>query len=149
MSLHPTFGSPRSGRFAPPRSEGRTVALVVTGVLLLGALGILAVGGGFMVYGLGLLEDQVAADLRGNAVLQAHLGEVIRFDVNFSRSMLEPDQETLVFDVTGLKGAGRVTARCVTVDADHEKVTAGTLRMDSGAVYDLFPPAGPAGAGSP
>lgn len=145
MSSPPPF---RAVRFTPPRNQGKTVALVVIGVLVLAGLGILALGGAFMAYGLGLVEDQVAADLRGNAVLQVHLGEMISFDVNFSRSMMEPDNETLVFDVKGAKGAGRITAKCVTVDAEHEKVTAGTLRLESGAVYDLFPTVRPDASGA-
>ena len=130
-------------RFAPPRNEGKTAALVVAGVVVVAGLLVLGLGVAVVAYGLGLVADQVEVDLRGNPVMQAHVGKVVSFKVNITRSMTEPDAETFVFDVKGVKGSGRVTAKCVTVDADREKVTAGTLRLDSGTEYDLFPPASP------
>jgi hypothetical protein len=140
----------RAARFTQPRGgSGRTVALVIGGVVVLGGLVVVGLAGAFMVYGLGLVEEQVEDDLRGNPVLQAHLGELTSFEINFSRSMMEPDTETLVFDVRGVKAAGRITAKCVTVDADHEKVVSGTLRLDTGTVYDLFPKGRPAGDETP
>jgi hypothetical protein len=115
------------------------VALVVAGVVVLAGVLVMGLVTAVVVYGLGLVSDQVQVDLRGNPVMQAHVGEVIHFDVNITRSMMEPDAETFVFDVKGVKGSGRVIAKCVTVDADREKVTAGRLRLDSGTEYDLFP----------
>lgn len=119
------------------------MALVVAGVVVLAGVLVLGLGTAVVVYGLGLVADQVEVDLRGNAVMQAHVGDVIHFDVNLTRSMMEPDAQTFVFDVKGVKGSGRVTAKCVTVDADHEKVTAGRLRLDSGTEHDLFPRGAP------
>jgi hypothetical protein len=129
----------RAPRFAPPRNDGQKVALIIAGVVLLFGIGLVALAGGVVVWGMGIVTDQVEADLRGNPVLQAHLGTITRFDLNYVRSMAEPDTETFVFDVTGAKGSGRIVARCVTVDADHEKVTAGKLQLASGQEYDLFP----------
>ena len=47
-----------------------------------------------------------------------------------------------VFEISGPKGAGTLTAECITVDAEREDVVSGTLRLASGKEFNLFPMAG-------
>ena len=50
----------------------------------------------------------------------------------------EPDEDVFVFNISGSKGQGVLTAECITIDADHEDVVSGSLRIPSGEVIDLF-----------
>jgi hypothetical protein len=112
------------------------VAGVVTlgGVLLVGGLGALFVFGGSVI------EEQVAADLEDNPVLAEHVGDGRTFDIQWVQSGMHPDNDTFIFRVTGRKGSGVITAKCITVSAEEEDVTEGTLTV-AGRTYDLFPPA--------
>lgn len=138
---------PREVRRVPPpraRQEGsdRRVGLYVLfgcgGAALL-ALLILLAGFGLIRFGFAFMAEQVKTDLRGNAVIVEHLGRLDSLEVDFMGSVLAPGADDFVFRARGTKGTGVVRATCVTVDADTEKVTAGTLQLESGEMVDLFP----------
>lgn len=143
----PPQGGPPRGPSLPgppplPRPEKSKTGCWVAGILGgCGLVAVLAVVGvvALVVLGLEVFEDQVEAELRSNAVVQQHVGNLQEFELDFSASMAAPGADDFVFNVRGTKGAGVITATCITVDADHEDVTAGTLRLESGGTYDLFP----------
>jgi len=138
-----------------PRGDGTAKVL-----LILAALGGLAVViccgvGAVMVYfvsdrfaefGEGMMgvineefSSQVADELRDNPVMQERIGEIDQFEVDWDASMEAPGENEFVFHVRGSKGEGTVTADCITVSAEKEDVVSGTLEMDDGTTYDLFP----------
>ena len=91
--------------------------------------------------GCGLLADfeqQVAEDIKDNPVIVQHIGEITSIDVDWTATGEEPGDDVFVFHVNGTKGEGLLTAECITVDADHEDVVSGSLRLPSGETFDLF-----------
>ncbi len=69
---------------------------------------------------------QAMAAMQGNSVIRKHLGEVQSVDLDLMGSMGLPGEE-FVFDVTGSKRDGRVSAEFITVDADTERLGDGVL----------------------
>jgi len=91
--------------------------------------------------GCGLLdefENQVAEDIKENPVIVRYIGDITSIEVDWTATGDEPGDEVFVFRVSGTKGEGVLTAECVTVDADHEDVVSGSLRVPSGKSIDLF-----------
>jgi hypothetical protein len=113
---------------------------VAVAVVALG--GLLVAGFLVLVFGVGgnLIATQVGADLEDNPVLAEHVGDGRTYDIEWIQSGMHPDNDTFVFRVKGSKGSGLLTAKCITVDADHEDVTEGTIQV-GGRTHDLFPPA--------
>lgn len=144
MSGPPPYPGPQPYRRTPPPRRGSRLPYFVVGafagVFALG--GVLLVGGlaALFVFGGSVIEEQVAADLEDNAVLAEHVGGGRTFDIQWVQSGMHPDNDTFIFRVTGSKGTGVITAKCITVSADKEDVTEGTLNV-GGRTYDLFPPA--------
>lgn len=142
MSGPPPFpGPPPYRRTPPPRRSGRLPYFVFgafAGVIALG--GMLLVGGlgALFVFGGSVIEEQVAADLKENAVLAEHVGDNRTFDIEWYQSGMHPDNDTFIFQVSGSKGSGVMTAKCITIDADREDVTEGTLSV-GGRTFNLFP----------
>ena len=91
--------------------------------------------------GCGLLdafENQVAADIKDNPVIVQHIGEIKSIDTDWTLTGEEPKEDVFVFRLSGTKGDGVLTAQCITVDADHEDVVSGSLKLPSGETVDLF-----------
>lgn len=108
----------------------RYVALCLT------FLGLLAVA-----TGCGLLaefERQVAVDIEDNPVIVRYIGDIDTIEIDWTATGEEPDEDVFVFRLSGSKGGGVLTAKCITVDADHEDVVSGSLRLPSGETIDLF-----------
>ncbi|TDI43768.1 MAG: hypothetical protein E2P02_10745 [Acidobacteria bacterium] len=87
-------------------------------------------------------EKQVAADIKDNPVIRTHLGTIDSIDIDWSKTGDETGENVFVFEISGPKGAGTLTAECITVDAEREDVVSGTLRLASGKEFNLFPMAG-------
>ncbi len=91
--------------------------------------------------GCGLLaefEQQVAADIQENPVIREHIGEIQRIETDWDATGEAPGDDVFVFRLDGTLGSGVLTAECITVDADHEDVVSGSLRLPSGRVVALF-----------
>lgn len=115
-----------------PKKKSSKVGLIV--VLVVVGVGVL---GGVCFWGWGLFRDQARDALNRNRVIQRHIGRITKMELNFTETGEDPDPEVLVFDITGTKGSGTVTARFVTTGAESEEVESGTLRLSSGKTYDL------------
>lgn len=99
-------------------------------------LGLLAV-----TTGCGLLaefERQVAVDIENNPVIVRYIGDIDAIEIDWTATGEEPDDDVFVFRLSGSKGDGVLTAKCITIDADHEDVVSGSLRLPSGETIDLF-----------
>ena len=104
--------------------------------LSLSCLGLLA-----LTAACGLMDEferQVAADVQGHPAIVQHIGDIHTIAIDWSATGDEPGDDVFVFRLTGTKGEGVLTAECVTVDADHEDVVSGSLRLPSGQTINLF-----------
>ena len=123
------------------RSRRRGPAFV-TG--LLASVLLLVVSGAFT--GCGVLDEferQVAADIEDNPVILEHIGDIESIETDWTATGEEPGDDVFVFRLKGSKGDGLLTAECITVDADHEDVVSGSLKLPSGTTIDLFDKAVP------
>ena len=97
-------------------------------------------GGWAMVrIGLDIFADEVEAELRENPVIIEHIGRIEEFDVDLQASLSTEGHDDFVFRARGTKGSVLINATCVTNDDGIEKVVAGTIQLDSGETFDLFP----------
>ena len=91
--------------------------------------------------GCGLLDDfeqQVAADIKDNPVILRHIGDITSIDTDWTATGEQPGDDVFVFRLTGTKGEASLTAECITVDAEHEDVISGSIRLPSGETIDLY-----------
>jgi hypothetical protein len=102
-------------------------------------LGFLCCGGGtaFLYFGMHEIARQVRSELDDNPVLVEHVGEIQEFEIDFAASFGEDGDDVFVYNVTGTKGSGVVTAEHVTIDADTEEVVWARLTLPTGETVDL------------
>ena len=89
---------------------------------------------------------QARAALQGDPVIAERIGAIRELRLDDAASLAEPGEDVLVIDLQGNRGAGRVTARFLTVDERREAVGAGTLRMADGSEHPISGTAEEAGA---
>ena len=107
---------------------------IVLVTLCCGGLGLLA------YFGFGMMTDEVESDLRDNPVIAEQIGSIQSFEMHWGGSFVEEeDEDTYVFSIRGSKASGIVTVLCDTDSAEIAEVVSGTLQVDSGETYDLFP----------
>ncbi len=134
--LHNQFSAPRR-----KRTSTGCIVVVVVGVFLV-LMTVCCGGVGLVSYfGLTLITDEVEGDLRDNPVIAEHIGSIQSFEMDWGGSFVEEeDDDTFVFRIRGSKASGIVTVVCEdTGNAEIAEVVSGTLQVDSGETYDLFP----------
>ena len=114
------------------------------GCAVIVALAMVFGGWALMKLGLGVFADEVESELRSNPVIIEHVGRIEEFELDLSASVAEAGSEDFVFEVSGTKGSGLVTATCVTNEDGIEEVVAGTIQLESGVTLNLFPDEGDA-----
>ena len=122
------------------RTSTGCIIVVIVGVFMV--LVTLCCGGlGFLAYfGLDMMAGEVESDLRDNPVIAEHIGSIQSFEMDWGGSFVEEeDEDTFVFRIRGSKASGIVTVVCDTDDAEIAEVVSGTLQVDSGETYGLFP----------
>ncbi len=124
----------------PPRPK-RSTAWICILLALLGGGGLLVCcgGGGALVYfGLGVMGEEVADQLRDHPVIQEQLGGIDEIEVDFTASAARDDDDEFVFKVKGPKGSGTLTAKTVTDDEGDDHVERASLRTDKGT-FEIIP----------
>lgn len=117
--------------YEKPRSSGSRTFLIVLAVLGgIGAVGALTCAG-LAVFGVGLLESQVQAEVED--ALEPHVGTIRAFDLNWTATGLHQEPNVLVYDVEGSTGAGRLVADHTTVNGNREEVRWAVLHPDGRA----------------
>ncbi|MEX0701165.1 MAG: hypothetical protein WD069_03640 [Planctomycetales bacterium] len=116
------------------RSGKNTVLIVLVVLAAVGVLCFACCGGGFWFL-LNTVENQAEAALNQNPVIQEHLGVVSECDLQLQATGQAGGQNTFVFEVTGTKGTGTVTAQ---LDGSLTQILAGTLRTRNGDEFDLL-----------
>lgn len=94
---------------------------------------------GYVFYGTFRFFDKVQASLRENAIFQKYIGEVVRLREDYTATGSKGWNDVYVFKVKGTNGSGTVTAELKTVDRKSERLMSGTVVLESGETYDLFP----------
>jgi hypothetical protein len=114
-----------------------TVGIAAAGGLL---MIVLCCGGGWLAFrfGMGLVAEEVQADLDDNAVIQEHIGAIQTLSMDITRSAAVEGDDVLVFRIEGDKGSGYLTVESATNAAGLEEVTGGSLRLDSGETFPLL-----------
>jgi hypothetical protein len=132
----------------PPARRSRSIGLLV----FLGGAGAAVVFlccGGFIslaVFGLNMVTDQVADDLRDNPVVVEHIGTIEEFEMDWGESFSHEDDDVYVYHIKGPEGQGKVYVTSISVDDSTEEVVWGYLELSTGETHDLFPDE-PANAG--
>lgn len=127
---------------APARTKSSSWLWAIVALAGLGIVGIVVCcGGGFwlMSFGLNVMTAEVEDDLRDNPRFQEHVGEIQQFEMDWSRSFGENDNDTFVYNVKGTKGSGKITIKHITNDAGEEEIVSASLRLDSGQTVELIP----------
>jgi hypothetical protein len=123
---------------AAPRKSGKRLGWIIAGV---GGLSILLCCGGIAglaYFGMGLVATEVRNLVREHPVVVEHIGEIQTIKLNFTETGAADDADTFVYDLTGTKGRGVLTAKHVTNAAGDEELVSGTLRLPNGEEYDLM-----------
>ena len=122
----------------PPRkksSAGKIILILggIGGVLLLVCCGGFALLG---MFGLNVVGDVVKKDIQNVPEIQEHIGEISKcsFNIMATSNLAEEtgEQGVMVFDLSGSKGSGTLTARVV-----GESVTDATLELPTGEKIEL------------
>lgn len=123
------------------RSVKRWLVFGGAGVALAAASCVVCAASGavFWFAGTGMLADQVAADLQRNPVIQEHIGTIQSCKVDVTAAPQHTGPEVNPYRLRGTRGRGVVVVSTHSVSGDVEVVDSGTLYMDGGGAYDLFP----------
>jgi hypothetical protein len=137
-------GTQRFDPYGPPASPPRrsSTGCWIWAILLGGGfLLLVCCGGGALLvrFGLQIVTTEVEDQLSDNPVLREHIGDVQSFEMDWSRSFADEDDDTFVYQVRGTKGEGRVTVKHITDDDGDEVILSAQLRLPSGETIDLMP----------
>jgi hypothetical protein len=108
-------------------------------VCLLGVL--VCCGGGFalMSFGFGVITVEVEDQLRDNEQVRQHLGEIQEFEMDWTRSFADEDDDTFTYRIKGDKGSGTIKVKHITNDDGDEEIVSASLRLDSGQTVEIVP----------
>jgi hypothetical protein len=81
------------------------------------------------------IEDQLA----DNPILREQVGEIESFEMDWTRTFADEDDDTYVYRVRGSDGEGRITVKHITNEDGGEQILSAELRMSSGETFDLMP----------
>ncbi len=109
------------------------------GCAIIAVLATILGGWAMFRFGFNVFASEVEADLHDNPVIVEHLGRIEEFEVDLKASITTEGADDFVFRARGTKGAGLISATCVTNEDGVEEVVAGTIQLDSGETLDLFP----------
>jgi len=129
--------APLPDPYGPRRSSGGSTLWFVLGgggILLL----LLCCGGGagLLVTVRNMMTAEVKSQLRDNAKLREHVGELETVELDFAGSLAEDDDNTFKYNVRGSKGRGELT---VIESDDDETIVEATLRLPDGTKVPILP----------
>jgi len=138
---------PGNQRFGPyesatqPSRRSKSGCLLWAILLGAGLMLLLCCGGGALImrFGMQIITTQVEDQLADNPILREHIGEIESFELDWTRSFADEDDDTFIYQVRGSKGEGRVTVKHITDDDGNEEILEAELRLSSGEVVDLMP----------
>jgi hypothetical protein len=106
--------------------------------LVLGGLTLVCCCGGVVYFGMALVTEEVADQLRYHPVVLEHVGEVEEFQINWAKSINEDDNVDLWFyNVKGTKGRGVIACEHITNENGDEEIVSAELKLPDGRKFDL------------
>lgn len=139
------YGEPEPASFhtaRPPKESKRKRNLLLAFAVGLGMGAVfLCCGGGVLLVnvGTGMLASEIQQLLADNPLVQEHLGEIQSFEMDFTDSLNEGDEDTYVYEAVGTKGSGHFVVEHVTDDAGDEELVHATLKMSGGLTVNVYP----------
>lgn len=125
-----------------PRRSSTNWPLIIFGIVAAGGLLmiVLCCGGGWFAFrfGMGVLTEEVRAELDDNAVIQEHIGAIQTLSMDYTKSTAAAGDDVFVFRIEGDKGSGYVTVESVTNAEGTEEVAGGSLKLDTGETFPLL-----------
>ncbi|MEX2174953.1 MAG: hypothetical protein WD872_11365 [Pirellulaceae bacterium] len=135
--------------YAPPTGMGplgaqpRRQSLLWLWVLLgFGSVGLLCCCGGVvgvMLFGMNVVEAEVADLLRDNPKLRQHVGEIESLELDWVATAAKEDDETFVYRVQGDRGSGVLTVEQTEDDDWNKVIVRATLRLPDGTQVQIVP----------
>jgi hypothetical protein len=89
-------------------------------------------------FGMTLVTEEIAEQLRYHPVVLEHVGEVEEFEINWTKSINEDDNVDLWFyNVKGTKGRGVIACEHVTNEDGNEEIVSAELKLPDGRTFEL------------
>lgn len=129
-------GTPPYG--PPPKSSNAWLWLLLAGGITL----FLCCGGGVVgvvIFGMNIVAEEVATQVRDNPKFREHIGELQSLDVDWVASSAHDDEETFVYKARGDKGSGVLTVKQETDDDWNEVIVEASLRLKNGTTVQIVP----------
>lgn len=123
----------------PPQKKGGANVKVILAVVI--GLGVVCSGGlGIVIlWGLNMVEADIANQLRENPVLVEKIGTVQNIKMNKSASLKYDDSNIWVYDVEGTLGSGTLKVRSVTsMASENEQIDWALLELPDGSEHVLM-----------
>ncbi len=111
-------------------------------LLGLGVMSFLCCGGivaGVAIFGMNIVAQEVADQVRDNPKFREHIGELQSLDVDWVATSAKNDQETFVYTAQGDKGSGVLTVKQEQDDDWNEIVVEASLRLPNGTQVQIIP----------
>ena len=82
-------------------------------------------------------SERVLHEIENNPLILEHLGSIEEIDLDVTATSSEPNDDMLVFELTGARSIGRLIVQ-VGIDGDGEGIRWGLLRLPNGEKLPLF-----------
>lgn len=92
-----------------------------------------------MMFGMNVLTEEVAGQLRDNPKFREHIGELQTMNIDVTRTTAADDDDTFIYRVKGSKGVGVITVKHITDDEGNEQIVEASLRLPDGQQVQIVP----------
>ena len=107
--------------------------LALFGIFAFMALAVTALGWiGFKIF-----TEQALIAIRADPVVRSAVGQVHDIELDFTATFNAPDVNEFGYRIDGERIDGLLVGEIITIDADHEELRSGTLRLDDGRVLEI------------
>ena len=129
--------APLRDPYAPRPSSGNSLLFWILGSGALLAV-LVCCGGGvaLLAFTKSFIQTEVKEQLRDNAKLREHIGELETVELDFAGTMAEDDDNTFRYNVKGSKASGELTA---IESPDDETIIEAHLRLKGGTKIQILP----------
>ncbi len=92
---------------------------------------------GLAIFGMGIVAEDLKNELRETREVRQHVGEIQKFETNFTKSVAADGDNTFVYDVEGTIGNAEMTIESETLDDGSEMIISASMRLSNGEVIDI------------
>lgn len=136
-SARSPYASPHDATLRPSPSKPLLWVVLCVG----GLAGLCCCGGtiGAMMFGMNVLTEEVAGQLRDNPKFREHIGELQTMNIDVTRTTAADGDDTFIYRVKGSKGVGVITVKHITDDEGNEQIVEASLRLPDGQQVQIVP----------